>query len=129
MDIPQIRRRISHFISGEEGKVSKQSLLSMGAFLGSVAIASSLASQPTKALPTCGGDSVDTGCSGDPVCNPSRSALTGHNAYDASGNQVIFSTGICGDDNEHFHFNGTDFSYTSGVLTAQHHHHGSHNSY
>jgi len=38
MDLPKIKKRISNFILKEEGRISKQSLISMGAFLGGAVI-------------------------------------------------------------------------------------------
>jgi hypothetical protein len=45
MDIPSVKRRIAAFIAGEEGRISKQSLISMGAFLASGAAASFVTAQ------------------------------------------------------------------------------------
>lgn len=42
--IPQIKKTISSFLLSEEGKITKQSILSMGLFLGSVAITTALTS-------------------------------------------------------------------------------------
>ena len=40
--IPHIKKTISSFLLSEEGKITKQSILSMGLFLGSVAITTAL---------------------------------------------------------------------------------------
>ena len=41
-NIPPIKKNISSFLLGEEGKISKQSLIKIGAFLGTAAISSAL---------------------------------------------------------------------------------------
>jgi len=40
MDIPKIKRRITSFLVGEEGKISKKALISGGAILSSAVLAS-----------------------------------------------------------------------------------------
>ncbi len=45
----EVRQKVGAFIAGERGQVSKQSLLSLGAFLGSAAIGGILASSEVKA--------------------------------------------------------------------------------
>jgi hypothetical protein len=123
MDIPKITRRISDFLMDETGKISKQSLLSVGALLSAAAIGA-LTAKPVRAA------DVERGC--PPGVNSqawSDTALTGQNAYNPDGTQRFFGTGRCSDDGQLFHFNGADMSYSDNVLTAQHHHHGSHNSY
>jgi hypothetical protein len=155
MDLPQVKRRISDFIAGEEGKISKQSLLTMGAFIGSASAAALLVAPaahgqehasgpetpPPPPPPTCPGNpdmDIEVNCppqaneiDAEPGegCPVDKDALTGHNAYEKDGTQKFFGNGKCSDDDKPFHFNGSDFSYTNNVLTAQHHHHGSHNSY
>jgi len=42
LKIPEIKKEISAFLVGEEGKISKQSLLKAGAVLGGIALASSI---------------------------------------------------------------------------------------
>ena len=42
--IPKVKKAISSFLLGEEGKISKQSILSMGLFLGTVALATAASS-------------------------------------------------------------------------------------
>ena len=49
MDIPQIKKRIGAFLLGEEGKISKQSLLKTGIVIGSLAVATTLAAKSTLA--------------------------------------------------------------------------------
>ena len=47
--IPQVKKRIATYIRSEEGKISKQSLISVGAFMGGAAIASILAAKEAAA--------------------------------------------------------------------------------
>jgi hypothetical protein len=120
MDIPRIQKRISQFVLSEEGRVSRQALLTMGALMSGSAFV--LAHPPFEA--GCAGVPGNGGATGD------KSTLAAPNAaYNPDGSQKFFGTKYCSDDATPFHFNGTDFSYTNSVLSAQHHHHGSHNSY
>ena len=50
--LPVIKKKISSYILGEEGKISKQSLLSLGTFFGTAAIAAALAACNVDALST-----------------------------------------------------------------------------
>jgi len=50
--IPKIKRKLSAYIMGEEGRISKQALLAMGAFLGSGVLASILLSDDVQAQVT-----------------------------------------------------------------------------
>lgn len=47
--LPVIKKKISAYIMGEEGRISKQALISMGAFLGSAALSSVLLSDSVYA--------------------------------------------------------------------------------
>ena len=49
MDVPRIKKRIGAFLLGEEGKISKQSLLKTGIIIGSLAVATTLAAKSTLA--------------------------------------------------------------------------------
>jgi hypothetical protein len=162
MVFPQVKKRITDFICGEEGRISKQSLISVGAYLGSGIIASSLLSSRTAAqdggppdipgtapsvtesapgsVPSTAGacdgnDDIDIeSCAGPPSepgagCPIQNAEFSAVNAYNADGTQKFFGNGRCSDDAQRFHFNGVDFSYVGTSLTAEHHHHGSHNSY
>jgi hypothetical protein len=129
MDLPRVKKRISDFIFKEEGRISKQSLVSMGAFL--VGGAFSVIDSVKDVEAQCTDRDWDKGCPGrEPGgCGPvSKTAAEGQNAYNAGGSQIYVGDGYCADDVP-FHFNGIDFSYASQTLTAKHHHHGSHNSY
>ena len=159
MWLPKIKKRISNFILNEEGKISKQSLISLGAFLGGSAVGSILFGERADAQQHTSGPhsfhsshascadpsnpdlKVEKDCYGNQTgCNDrdpgeglswDKDALTGHNAYDSDGNVKYYGTGKCSDDDMPFHFNGVHFSYTesTNTLASQHHHHASHNSY
>ena len=47
--VPKIKKKLSAYIMGEEGRISKQALLAMGAFLGSGVLASILLSSDVQA--------------------------------------------------------------------------------
>ena len=49
MKLPQIKKKVSAYILGEEGRIAKQSLISLGALLGTVALGTILASQSSEA--------------------------------------------------------------------------------
>lgn len=51
-DLPVMKKKISDYIMGEEGRISKQSLMAMGAFLGSAALGSILFSDDVAAQET-----------------------------------------------------------------------------
>ncbi|MFH1641597.1 MAG: hypothetical protein ABIC04_01725 [Nanoarchaeota archaeon] len=48
--IPKIKKKISNYLLSEEGKISKQALLTMGAFLGGAALGGILSSQESHAI-------------------------------------------------------------------------------
>jgi hypothetical protein len=135
MVFPQIKKRISDFLCGEEGRISKQSLISVGAYLSSGVIASTIMAKAVEAqtVVACTGNPDDDreNCPGSPGegCPVLKQDISQINAYDANGFQIVFGNGKCSDDAQRFHFNGVDFSYVGTTLSAEHHHHGSHNSY
>ncbi len=59
--LPRIRKKLSNYIKSEKGKISKQSMVSVGAFIGTAAIASSLASKNAKAGDVTGSYNSGTG--------------------------------------------------------------------
>lgn len=61
MQIPEIRKKITSFLLSEEGKISKQSLLSLGSFLSAVVIGGVLATKQAAAQHT---NVLDVGYSG-----------------------------------------------------------------
>jgi hypothetical protein len=132
MDLPKLKKRISNFILKEEGRISKQSLVSMGAFLGAGVFVGVNNVKDVNAWPSsCPDYDWDKGCPGREPGNcgaVSKTAAEVHNAYNDDGSVKYAGDGYCVDD-EPFHFNGIDFSYAGKTLTAKHHHHGSHNSY
>lgn len=147
MKLPQVKKRISDFLCKEEGRISKHSLVTMGAFLGSAVIGSLIVKevqgqQQSSSTPTpqtqkqgiCSGNN-DTdwvkNCDGAPggACPINKDAMIGEKAYTDSGVQKWYGNGDCNDDNTPFHFNGSEFAYTGHNLVLKHSHHGSHNSY
>lgn len=48
--LPRFRKKVSSYLCGETGTVSKKSIIAIGAFVGSAAISGIIASKPTKAL-------------------------------------------------------------------------------
>lgn len=60
--IPKVKKRISSFLTNEEGKISKQSLLLLGT-LASVAAITSLSSTSVYAQCSCAGGGCGCGCS------------------------------------------------------------------
>ena len=49
LEIPKIKKKVNAFLVGEEGKISKQSLLKAGAILGAIALGSVIASKGVSA--------------------------------------------------------------------------------
>lgn len=47
--LPKLKKRITSFLVGEEGKISKQSLLSLGAFIGTGVLGGILAAKDASA--------------------------------------------------------------------------------
>ena len=48
---PQVKRKLSAFLGGESGKISKQSIVTIGSLVGAAAISSSLAAKKAKGTP------------------------------------------------------------------------------
>jgi len=48
-NVPKLKKKISAYIMGEDGKISKQSLIAIGAFIGSAALSSLLLSDSVNA--------------------------------------------------------------------------------
>jgi hypothetical protein len=70
--IPKIKKKISSYLLSEEGKISKQALLTMGAFLGGAAIGTLIGSEDVAAAGPCksGSDcTIETTCSVAAHCN------------------------------------------------------------
>ena len=53
------KKKLSSYIMGEQGKISKQSLLTAGALLGTAAIGASILSQSAQAGSCCSDGSID----------------------------------------------------------------------
>ena len=49
MEIPKLKKNISAYLGGEEGKISKQSLVSMAAFISAAAVAGVISSKEVAA--------------------------------------------------------------------------------
>lgn len=55
-NIPKLKKKMSNYLLSEEGKISKQSLLAMGTFLGGAAIGLSLSAEEISAGTSHGND-------------------------------------------------------------------------
>ncbi len=65
---PKIKETVASYIMSEEGKIAKQSLITMGAFLGGAALASFLQAETVEAAnPSCFVES-GTSCGGPVMC-------------------------------------------------------------
>lgn len=58
---PKLKKRLSSFLFSEEGKISKQALVSVGSFLSTTVLASVLMSKESSAGGACGGGSGPCG--------------------------------------------------------------------
>ncbi|MCB9361953.1 hypothetical protein H6504_00825 [Candidatus Woesearchaeota archaeon] len=52
MRIPKLKKKISAYILGEEGKISKQSMMALGSLLGTAAVGEIVSALPTNCPPT-----------------------------------------------------------------------------
>ncbi len=75
MQLPKIKKRISDFLLNEEGRISKQSLVSMGAFLSGAALGSLMASINAHAGDGGGGGGGGDG-SDSPCCFAAGTMIT-----------------------------------------------------
>jgi hypothetical protein len=48
--LPRFRKKVSSYLCGETGTITKRSILAIGAFVGSATVSGILSSMPTKAL-------------------------------------------------------------------------------
>ncbi|MFP4424138.1 MAG: hypothetical protein ACLFP2_02805 [Candidatus Woesearchaeota archaeon] len=55
MKIPKVPKKVSAYLLGEDGKISKQSIMALGSFLGSAAIGSILADSVEAKPKACSG--------------------------------------------------------------------------
>jgi len=90
--IPQIKKKISAYVLGEEGKISKQSIMTLGAFLGAAALGGILSSKEVKGVHassynhsnslglTYGGNTV-TGTHTHSTSHNSHSSHVSHSSY------------------------------------------------
>ena len=86
MMLPKLKKRITSFLVGEEGKISKQSLLSLGAFLGTGVLAGILAAKDVSAGHT---NTLTVGYSGGEA--------TGTHGHHSSSSTTSDTTGDYGD--------------------------------
>ncbi|MFH1849272.1 MAG: hypothetical protein ABH879_03735 [archaeon] len=47
--LPRIKKKLAAYVKSEKGKISKQSMVTVGAFIGTAAVAAALASKSVKA--------------------------------------------------------------------------------
>lgn len=87
---PKLKKKISSFLTKEEGKISKESLTRVGIFLGSVAIASSLVSAAgnpgphnshSNGLGTTYSDPIVTGTHSHAITHTSHGSHGSHNSW------------------------------------------------
>lgn len=50
--LPEVKKKVNAFLVGEEGKISKKSLIKTGAFLGAIAVGSAVLSSSASAQAT-----------------------------------------------------------------------------
>ena len=103
--IPVFKKKVNAFLTSEEGKITKQSMLIAGGILGTVA-AGSIASKFAKA--------GDWSLPDEP--------LTSNDCGDGSPGQ----RGVC---NYYSHKNSADYDYAGGNLDIAHNHHYNHGSH
>jgi len=99
--IPKIKKKISDYLLSEEGKISKQALLTMGAILGGASIAATLLAK--------GADAVAYGpCLDDSLCTREIPTDTSPCTTTIHCNSLLL-----------------DYSDSAGGATATHAHHSS----
>lgn len=111
---PKLKKKVFSFLVGEEGKISKQSLLSLSAFLGASAVVGSLSAESVHA-DACG-DGGACACGGD-ACGDAADAADA--AADAP------SACACGGAGHASHINDLNVGYSGGTASATHTHHSS----
>jgi hypothetical protein len=81
--IPKIKKEVNAFLVGEEGKITKKSLLTAGAFLGAISVGSALLSNGASAAYSHVNSLTST-------FDPSTNTLTGshghHGSHSSHGN-------------------------------------------
>ncbi len=124
--LPEIKKKVSSFLRSEEGKISKQSLLAMGAFLSTAAFSFLALAKAAKA--GLGAGPCDT-CG--PYCG-SPNGQFGRGPISSSSGEFQCSEGvICCDDDKIIHDNDMGFVYKPDTNSAEatHGHVLRHNSY
>ncbi|MBW2979910.1 hypothetical protein KY360_00655 [Candidatus Woesearchaeota archaeon] len=113
MKIPQLKKKVNAFLIGEEGKISKESLLKVGALLSGAALGIALASKKAYANHVSHSQGSDGAC----------------NTYADDPSQC--TPGFCDDDI--FHGNNLAVGEAPGSITPSHAHcvetHNSHSSH
>ena len=83
--LPKIKTKITSFLVGEEGKISKQSLLSLGSFISAAVIGGILATKEAAAQPT-----------NDLTVSYADGTATGTHAHHSSGGGCTACSWGCG---------------------------------
>jgi hypothetical protein len=79
MRLPKIKKKVNAFLVGEEGKISKKSLLKVGAVLSTIALGSALSAEKTKAE-LCSGSGSAT--------HASHSSHGSHSSHSSHGSHA-----------------------------------------
>jgi len=128
VNLPKIKKKVSSFIRSEEGKISKQSLLAMGAFLGTAAFSFLALAKAAKAG-FGGGPCDDCG----PFCGSNAGEFGRGPISSAVGEYACTAPNalVCCTDDAIFHGNTITFYYDAdeNKAVAGHGHELKHNSY
>jgi len=107
MEFPKIRKKITSFLLSEEGKISKQSLLSLGAYVSAAVIGGVLATKEAAAVHTNGlGVSYSSG------------VAIGSHAHHESGGTGTATTSGCGATTGGCGYTPTTSGTTSGTTVT-----------
>jgi len=86
--LPKIKKRITSFLLSEEGKISKQSLLSLGAFISAAVIGGVLATKEAAALHS---NSLDITYS-EPTATGTHQHHSSHGSHGSHGSHTSHSS-------------------------------------
>ena len=111
--IPKIQKKINSFLLSEEGKISKQSLLSLGAFMSAAVIGGILATKEAAAAHT---NSLDVSYA-DPTATGTHAHHSSHSSHGSHGSHGSHSS------------HGSHGSHGSHSSHSSHGSHGSHSSH
>ncbi|MBW2979908.1 hypothetical protein KY360_00645 [Candidatus Woesearchaeota archaeon] len=124
MKIPQLKKKVNAFLIGEEGKISKESLLKVGALLSGAALGIALASKKAYANHVSHSQASDGACTtAADDCVPDTTVICNGNTY--HGNSLTVYTTPSSVNAEHAHCIETHNSHSSH---SSHGSHGSHSS-